>query len=312
MAFELTHAVVQRLWDVNHLGRVDTLARSTRGINNPGALVNDALFLRVDGLTDWDVSRFAGEARAYDRLKATGIPVPEIVALDTSHRFIPHDYMIMTKVSGRPVIDCWPALNAVERQRVAYEAGEYLARLHQVQFPQYGKMYDLPAVGFDTWPEVVEDFYRNYRNLGIEKGALSPELVAHMDAMMQNMAPALAAVTEKGLIHGDYHFENILQDAGQVTGILDFEWSKVGDGSWDFKVDTQWERECPGSRDVVYAGYQAVRPLDEMHPARSTLYRILMLLDDVVELFGVPGSQRSADALALMLPEMARLESLSC
>ncbi len=308
MALELTHELVQRLWNVHHLGKVETLVLSTRGINNPGALVNDSLFLRVDGLPGWQVSRFAGETRAYELLKGSGVPVPEVVVLDTSRVHLPHDYMVMTKVTGQQVIECWHTLNPDEQQQVAYEAGRYLAIMHSLSLPQVGYIYDLPQKGFEHWRDFVDTFYQNYRKWGLENGALSDSLAARMDAMMQRMYPLLDAITNKGLIHGDYHHANILQHNGHITGILDFEWSKVGDGSWDFKVDKQWENECPGSRAPMYAGYEAVRPLDAHHLHRSILSRILMLLDDVVEQHGV--SDRSPQALEMMLAEIATLEGL--
>lgn len=305
---QIDYDLVQRIWDAHHLGYVETLVHSTRGINNPGVLVNDALFLRVDGLTDWDVSRFAGEKRAYDLLKNSGVPVPEVLVLDTSHTLLSHDYMVMTKVSGQPMIDSWPALTDSERHEVAFQAGRYLALMHQMTLERFSAFYDMPDGGFDNWPAFVDDFYQDYRAWGLKNGALDAPLVKRLDTAMQSMIPLLATVTMPRLVHGDYNFENVLQQDGQVTGILDFEWSKAADPAWDFKLHVQWEEDCPGCREPVYAGYQSLRPLDESLFRRATLYRLLMLLDDVVENYADPPDPYAVSR-AGMLQALRELEA---
>jgi aminoglycoside phosphotransferase (APT) family kinase protein len=41
--------------------------------------------------------------------------------------------------------------------------------------------------------------------------------------------PTLDAVQESRLVHGDYHFGNLLHDGTDIAGILDFEWAMASD-----------------------------------------------------------------------------------
>ncbi|MCU0515050.1 MAG: phosphotransferase, partial [Anaerolineae bacterium] len=105
------------------------------------------------------------------------------------------------------------------------------------------------------------------------------------------------------LVHGDYNFENVLHEGGELTGILDFEWAKAGDPAWDFKLHEQWEDDCPGCRAPLYAGYASVRPPDETHFVRAAWYRLLMHLDDRVENY-----PHSDAALPALLAALAAVE----
>ena len=43
----------------------------------------------------------------------------------------------------------------------------------------------------------------------------------------------LAQVRSGALAHCDFHYENILQDGGRLSGLLDFEWAISGDPAYD-------------------------------------------------------------------------------
>jgi aminoglycoside phosphotransferase (APT) family kinase protein len=95
--------------------------------------------------------------------------------------------------------------------------------------------------------------------------------------------PLFDQVTVPHLVHWDYHFENILQQDGHISGILDFEWALCGDPTLDLRQERQWEETCPGSRDFVYAGYTAHRALAPDHALRVKLYTMLQNLDWAVD-----------------------------
>jgi Ser/Thr protein kinase RdoA (MazF antagonist) len=90
----------------------------------------------------------------------------------------------------------------------------------------------------------------------------------------------MSAVTTGCLLHRDYHFENILQQEGKVTGIIDFEWAMSGDPVFDCRIDETLE-ECPGSVEPFYAGYASITPLTEHHRLKVDFCRLLLCLECV-------------------------------
>ncbi len=277
----LTLATIQQIWHQYDLGQVENIAKPKRGWANKVLLVNDSHVIRFDVVDSEGTSRWESERIAYDLLRADGIPVPTIVTLDTSKAIIPYYYLIVNRLPGTPIIDSWPDLDEQQRQRVAHRAGEILAIIHGHTFPRFGSLWDLATGGHATWAGHVLRYYGDYLRLAIKYDALRIDARIRLQKIVDKFDPLLRDVTRAAFVHWDYHFENILQQNGEITGVLDFEWAIAGDPAWDFKQDVQWAETCPGSNAHLYEGYQTIRPLPEYHQQRATFYSLLSYLDAV-------------------------------
>ncbi|MEO8394288.1 MAG: phosphotransferase, partial [Chloroflexota bacterium] len=236
---------------------------------------------------------------AYDLLGATDVPVPKVLALDTSKTVVPYDYLILTKMPGKPISTSVGELTPESRREIGYAAGQYLATMHNQSFDQFGLLYHLIAgTPNPDWAAYVADFFRYYQGQVQGLGLLSAEVLARIDALMVRMQPLFAAVQQGVLIHGDYHFLNLLQQDGKMSAVLDFDWAASGDPSWDFRIDNSLESEVPGSRDAFYAGYTSRRPLPDGHWERVAFYRIGLYLD-FLEM-----DAQDPDGIALTMPQL--------
>ncbi len=74
---------LQRIWEAHGLGSILSITRPAGGSINYCLIVNNAYAIRFD-ITGKIVSRFQSEALAYRYLCDSGVPVPEVVALDRS------------------------------------------------------------------------------------------------------------------------------------------------------------------------------------------------------------------------------------
>lgn len=272
--------LLQRIWQARGLGAVEAITRPARGSINPCFIVNDSDVVRFTTLTDKGGQRFESERMAYDILRDSGIPVPQVVVLDTSLEIAPYAYLITTKLPGAPVVDSWPDLTLDQQQRVAYEAGQYLAQIHTYTFDRFGK---LRSLDFADWYGYVADFLSRYVQQALQVGGISTREQAQMESVLRLHRSVLDRITRGSLVHSDYHFENILQQNGVVTGIVDFEWAYSGDPLSDLVADEQWERMCPGSRAHVRAGYTALRSPGSDSDIRLVIYRMLFLLETLVD-----------------------------
>ena len=276
----IDNTLLQRILQAHRLGTLHTISRPARGSINPCFIVNDAYVIRFTTLTDKGGSRFESERIAYDLLRESDVPVPEVVALDLSLKIAPYAYLITTRLPGAPVIDGWPEFTPAQQAHVAHDTGRYLAHIHSHPFDRFGK---LRSLDFDRWGDYVADFLHRYTQQALQLGGLHAQEVDQLHAVLQRHQSVLDHVTEGALLHSDYHFENILQHEGVITGVIDFEWAYAGDPLADLVVADQWERTCPGSKAGVMAGYQSVRALRPDADIRLSIYQMLGLVESLVD-----------------------------
>ncbi len=283
-SFHLSESDLQAIWRAAGLGAVRSAIQPPRGAINPCLIVNDACVIRFD--TGFKTAgRFRSEAAAYRRLVGSGVPVPEVVVLDSSRRIVPHEYLITTRLPGTPVIDSWDALTWESRRAVAWQAGRYLALIHGHSFGDFfGKLHDAEGgAGFESWYAYVEDYFRRYAVQAIDLRAITSEAISRVESALEKHRLLLDRITQSALVHSDYQFENILQQNGIITGVIDFEWTYAGDPSSDFHIQERWEEMCPGSVAPLLEGYQAERPLDPDHTTRRLIYALLLHLETAVD-----------------------------
>lgn len=304
----LSRETLQAICTEHGLGKIEHLAQPAQGNINRCLLVNDAYVLRFDVL-DWGgANRYAGEKWAYEILSATDVPLSRVVALDTSKRLVPYDYLILTKMPGQTISTSAADLPPASRYAIGYSAGQYLATIHSHSFDQFGLLYNIAAgTPQPDWSAYVAEHFRYYQGQVEALGILPDAVLRRIDALMARMQPLFAAVRQGVFIHGDYHFANLLQQDGSLSAVLDFDWAASGDPAWDFRIDGQIESEVPGSRDAFYAGYTSRRPLTEEHWERVSFYRIGLYLDFLEMAAG--DENEIAEIIPLLLYELDWLEA---
>ena len=307
MTIPLSPDVVQAICTAHGLGEIDRVVQPVQGNINLCLLINDAYVLRFDVL-DWGgANRYAGEKWAYDILNGSDVPVSRVLALDTSKRLAPYDYLILTKMPGETVTTSAAALPPAARYAIGYSAGQHLATLHEFQINQFGLLYEIIAgTSRPDWAAYVAGHFRYYLGQVRALDILSAETLGRIDALMARMQPLLVAVQQGVLIHGDYHFNNMLQQDGKLSALLDFDWAASGDPSWDFRIDDSIETGVPGSREALYVGYTSRRPLPDGHWERVSFYRIGLYLDYLEA--AAQDKNEVARITALVLHEMDWLE----
>lgn len=297
MTSNLSLETLQAICTAHGLGKIESLVQPAQGNINRCLMVNDAYVLRFD-ILDWGgANRYRGEKWAYEILSQSDVPVSKVLALDTSKRLVPYDYLILTKMPGQTISTSAADLPLATRYAIGYSAGQHLATIHSHIFDQFGLLYNILAgKPQPDWPAYVRDFFRYYMGQVQALSILSADVLARIDDLLIRMHPLLAAVQQGVFIHGDYHFHNLLHQDGKLSAVLDFDWASSGDSSWDFRIDDSIESEVPGSREAFYAGYTSRRALPDGHWERVSLYRIGLYLDFL------EGAAQDENELALLMP----------
>lgn len=277
----ITDETIGAICRAHGLGAVRQIVRATSGVSNVCFLVNAALVIRFNTF-DTAVPKFENERVAYNLLAGSGLPVPSVVVLDTSRRIVPYDFIVLTRLPGTNVAESWRELIPTQIDDLAWEAGRSLARLHAIMLPAFGKLREQAAPRFHTWPDYFHDYAHRYLREAARYGLLDEPLRTRLEDVLHRADGLLARITQGVLIHSDYHYENILHEAGRLTGILDFEWALSGDPTFDFMNDDVREAQIPGSEATFREGYQSVRSLDVSHERRLAVYRLFLRLETTV------------------------------
>lgn len=212
----------------------------------------------------------------------TELPVPEILTMALDDAEYP-PYFVMNHIEGDQVTSP-DDLSKAALERVAREAGDHLAQIHEMAtWGAYGSLRHEADVdeydGRTPGGLAVMDPTKSWRD-SLKAGA-NGQLDRYGERFADLEAPLRRAATEvlehvpdeprMSLVNGDYRFGNLLMDAetGETRAVLDWGNQFTGDPAFD-RVKTEdylcnyASRDDPRRilvRDAIRAGYRNRRPL---------------------------------------------------
>ena len=77
------------------------------------------------------------EKTATDSARKFGVPTYETIFIDDSQKVIPHDFMIISAVKGKPMQDVDLSDKELDK-KIVKETGRYAALIHQVKPKGFG------------------------------------------------------------------------------------------------------------------------------------------------------------------------------
>jgi len=158
---------------------------------------------------------FEAEASAIGAMRGTAVSAPPLLAYDVATRA-----MLTERVAGEARFDV--LIDEAERRQVAFDFMRQLAALHALDVDR------LPLRGFAARQPLAAAIETRLDVLGHKhaQGVEDPLLVFALRWLQDNV-PAEPA--RQVLVHGDAGPANFLHHEGQVTAILDWEMTHVGD-----------------------------------------------------------------------------------
>lgn len=276
------------------------------------------------------------EARLISGIRASSdIPVPTVLGVVDEHDELPAPYVLLSTMPGETRIrPSLPSVPDEELRRIAYQSGQYLAHLHDIDaVDAYGFLtHDGPSLAGDrpnddfstirvadptddwhdclrTWAEGALKQLEETRFADVVPRA-EPPVEAEIEAVDGSFEPVLARI--------DHSIENTLVEDGNVRAFIDWEftiaatpaydlscvtWSLAG-GPYQFSPDATDRR--PLVHEALLDGYGEVvseARIQQLHANRgcyellSTL-RSMVHLEDWFELFDL-GDQVDRAAVQL-------------
>ena len=222
------------------------------------------------------------EAWAYERSRGVGIPVPRVLALDTSQAVFPEDFMVVEGVDG-------VELNAIGASQSVYpklirQIAAHLTALHNLEYNRFGR----PDLDFLVESGVIRGQFDRWSSVLTDKleSDLSPLLMARIidpstaDALREAIARRrddLDGVTCPRQLHGDLGSEHIYvdPDAEKVTGFVDFADTMGGDPVFELSRFDLWHDEGESRRELLIRACELESDVAEDLDRRKLLYQAL-------------------------------------
>jgi fructosamine-3-kinase len=199
-------------------------------------------------------------------LQETTVPVAPIIVHDASLTILPRDYLLMKRLPGN-------ALSNVERvdaDHVLTAVGQCLAQVHALAANAYGYLGEhQPMKPQKTWAEAFAVMWRALLDDIHATGHYNDEerdvLVRLLDAYL----PMFDRDVPASLLHMDIWAQNILvNDSGDLTGIVDWDRALWGDPEIEFAVLDY----CGISQPAFWEGYGEERDVSDEAQIRHIFY----------------------------------------
>jgi fructosamine-3-kinase len=205
----------------------------------------------------------------------TDIPVAEVVGHDFDRAHIDRDYLLMTALPGVPLSDA----SGIDRARFNHaleQVGRYLRQLHALTAAEclgrteYGYLgAHAPMEPQPTWAAAFRVMWNRLLDDVVACGSYSTEEAQAMRDLLELHIDRFDHPVTPSLLHMDVWSQNILVDeAGRVTGLVDFDRALWGDVEIEFAVLDY----CGISERAFWAGYGTERDTSPAAMVRRQFY----------------------------------------
>jgi aminoglycoside phosphotransferase (APT) family kinase protein len=172
------------------------------------------------------------EARVLGGLAGSSVPHPDLIAACPAEDVIGASFYLMQPIDGFTPRDEMPALHAGDpalRHTMGLEMVDAIAALGQVDYAAVGLANLGKIDGFldrqvGRWRSQLESYAEFKGWPGLSN---LPDVTAVADWLTANQPPSFIP----GLIHGDFHFGNVLYDRAspRMAAMVDWELTTLGD-----------------------------------------------------------------------------------
>ncbi|MHA1125359.1 MAG: phosphotransferase family protein [Candidatus Heimdallarchaeota archaeon] len=181
----------------------------------------------------------------------TSIPIPKIVFFDSNQKLIPYDYMIQEKAPGMELNTAIASgqLKEDQLEKIIEQLASYLGELHSIHFDFFGDFNQKESYPIKQQVTASDRLWGSkYANWQLCFKAFCFDNLNWVDtsSFVNMRKPLITKIDEFSkrvpqpeiacFVHSDIQPTNILVHEGEISAILDFEWSYAGSSSFDYDL----------------------------------------------------------------------------
>lgn len=217
------------------------------------------------------------EARVLGALAGTDVPHPGLIAACPDEDVIGAAFYLMEPIDGFNATQGLPALHAGDeaiRHRMGLAMVDAIAALSQVDYRAvglegFGKLDNYLERQVGRWASQLASYAEM-------PGWSGPDAIPGVEKVARWLDDHRPDAFQPGIIHGDFHFGNVLfrRDSGELAAVVDWELCTLGDPLLDlgWLVATWPEGEKPHATDVAitpWDGFATPAELVARYAART-------------------------------------------
>jgi len=216
------------------------------------------------------------EPTLHDLVRArTTIPVAEVIAHDFTRTRINRDYLLLTALPGAPLSSA-RGISRPQLVQALTQVGGYLRQLHALTAPEslavnaYGYLgAHRPMEPQPSWAAAFQVMWNKLLDDVVACGCYSAGEAQGLRELLEHPRTHFDRPVTSRLLHMDVWSQNILVDAaGNVTGLLDFDRALWGDVEIEFAVLDY----CGISEAAFWTGYGMKRDESTSAQIRRQFY----------------------------------------
>lgn len=198
----------------------------------------------------------------------TSAPVAEILAYDSSRECLDRDYLLMERLPGLSMAECF--LDGRQVDSVLYQIGGYLRQIHAITSDLYGYLGEQHCMEPQkTWAGAFEIMWAKLAADVARAGYYDSSEEKWVVGLLKSRLDIFERPVRSSLLHMDVWSQNILVDAAaNVTGLVDFDRALWGDPEIEFAVLDY----CGISEPAFWNGYGAERDRSAEAEMRRAFY----------------------------------------
>ena len=203
-------------------------------------------------------------------LDRTTVPVPRILAADTMRDLVGRDFLLMERLPGTPI-----SHTRGNTRRALQQVGEALAQVHRQTRDRYGYLgQHAPMEPKERWVDAFEVMWTKLVEGIVEIGYYNGAETRFILSLLEKFRSIFDRPVPASLLHMDVWAENILvDDSGNLTGLIDWDRALWGDPEMEFAVLDY----CGISEPPFWDGYGQERDLSPEARLRQTFYLLYEL-----------------------------------
>ena len=217
---------------------------------------------------------FEKDRLAFERFNAPALPVPEIVAIAPLGEL----FLCISRRLPGETLQALPAGGAKRYGAAVGALLDALANQDMGAFPGFGIFDAHGRAPHRHWRDVIAATAAlPWRDLA------SPEEMALVAPLLDRLLGASAGLEDvAGLVHGDFGSNNVLVEAGRITGLIDWSEAMIGDPLYDVANILFWR---PWLDSVEQQGrhFETVEPFRLRDAERLACYQLRIGLETLAE-----------------------------
>lgn len=219
-----------------------------------------------------ELDKLTVETAIFKQLSTKGIPVPKSLVDAAASKDFPFPYIIMSRIPGETLDEALQHVDLSQREDLIKQCGQILGTIHH----QTSKDITLP--GKRTPDNILESEEIKKVISDLKKAGALDENEINKALQIFTLSELINYVFVPELTHGNYVFPNIMVEKQNISGIIDWEWSKFANSEEELALFLYRTLKTNGDRKIFTDRYSQFHPPHKDFNKRYLPYVLLYFL----------------------------------